>query len=64
MNTTEKRILLALDRRLETDPTALRHEEIRLYRELIIRYVSEMSCKMPETKAPRAAQPFAALTAV
>jgi len=64
MNTHEKRILLALDRQVETNPAALRDEEIRLYRELIIRYVSETSCNMLEERAAPGARPFVALTAV
>ena len=53
MHAREKEILLALDRRVETDPAALQDEEMRLYRKLIIRYVSEMSCEaLMENLAP------------
>ena len=53
MHAREKEILLALDHQVETNPAALQDDEMRLYRRLIIRYVSEMSCEaLTDTPPP------------
>lgn len=43
MSTTKKEILKALDREIDARPESLTPKMLRLYRSLLIRYISEMS---------------------
>lgn len=56
MNAKESTTLAALDRKIDADPAAMTVEQIRLYRELLARYVSQMTAGSPwVTGSPRRA---------
>ncbi len=44
MSPQENRLLLALDHRIDADPEHLTPEQIRLYRDLLTKYIAETSC--------------------
>lgn len=43
MNAEEARMLAALDRQVDADPMGMTPQQIQRYRELLARYVSQMS---------------------
>ena len=44
MSPQENRLLLALDHRIDADSEHLTREQIRLYRDLLTKYIAELSC--------------------
>ena len=53
----EKEILRALDQAIDANPTAVTPEELRLYRALLTKYVSEVSRKAVR-RVPSTAEAF------
>lgn len=44
MTPQENKALMALDRLIDTDPAAMTHWQIRLYRQLFAKYVAQVTC--------------------
>lgn len=61
MNTTEKRILTTLDRKIEDRLPEMSAAQLRLYRRLLISHVAEQLARRQCGEAANGTKPFASL---